>query len=42
VMIVQAIIVPMVFAITFGMLLYSYIITKMIERSESKIHDEIP
>ena len=40
--IVQAIIIPMVFAITFGMLLYSFIITKMIERSESKIRDEIP
>jgi sigma-B regulation protein RsbU (phosphoserine phosphatase) len=40
--IVQAIMVPMVFAITFGMLLYSFIITKMIERGVSKIHDEIP
>jgi sigma-B regulation protein RsbU (phosphoserine phosphatase) len=34
--IVQAITVPMVFAITFGMLLYSFIVTKVIERSESK------
>jgi len=40
--IVQAIVVPMVFAVTLGMLLYSFIITKMIERSESKAHDEIP
>lgn len=40
--IVQAVVIPMVFAVTLGMLLYSFIITKMIKRNENKINAEIP